>query len=102
MKDILNIPFGKGETKVLFKKEIWRNGRTDGTKILTRKRFDHTGLKKTMFLLGNSQSDKSSECKTTECRTYRPPLQCRKFREERMILNQKISKAGRKWNLEGS
>ncbi len=66
MKDILNIPFGKGETKVLLKKEIWRNGRTDGTKILTRKRFDHTGLKKTMFLFGNSQSDKSSECKTTE------------------------------------
>ncbi len=66
----------------------------------TRLRFDHTGLNKTLFLLGKSKSDECMECKITENAEH-ILLHCRKYREERIRLKQKISQTGRKWNLEG-
>ncbi len=65
--------------------------------VLTRLRFDHTGLNKTSFLLGKSKSD---ECTITENAEH-VLLYCRKYREERIGLKQKISQTGRKWNMEG-
>ncbi len=45
-------------------------------------------------------SDECTECKITE-NTEHVLLYCRKYREERIRLKQKISQTGRKWNLEG-
>ncbi len=49
--------------------------------VLTRLRFDHTGLNKTLFLLGKSKSDEYMECKITENAEH-ILLHCRKYREE--------------------
>ncbi len=112
---IINIPFGKGEAKAIIKKEMmkkWQdrwdmdnsgrnyysiqkcinaqgvNGRNRREEtVLTRLRLDHTGLNKTLFLLGQSKSD---ECKITENAEH-VLLYCRKYREERIRLKQKIS-----------
>ncbi len=128
MSEIINIPFGKGEAKAIIKKGMmkkWQdrwdmdnsgrkyysiqkcinaqgvNGRNRREEtVLTRLRFDHTGLNKTLFLLGKSKSDECTECKITE-NTEHVLLYCRKYREERIRLKQKISQTGRKWNLEG-
>lgn len=69
MTNVIEIPFGKGEVKVMLKKEImkcktdgkgitaeekckcrrvFRRNRLEDT-VLTRLRFDHTRLKKTLF-----------------------------------------------------
>lgn len=91
MKDIINVPFGKGEVKVVIKKQMMEKWQTrwdkdcsgrkyyriqksinaQGVKrknrkeetVLTRLRFDHTGLNETLFMLGKSQSDECMECK---------------------------------------
>ncbi len=68
--------------------------------VLTRLSFDHTGLNKTLFLLGKSKSDECTECKITENAEH-VLLYCRRYREERIRLKQKISQTGRNWNLEG-
>ncbi len=65
--------------------------------VLTRLRFDHTGLNKTSFLLGKSKSD---ECTITENAEH-VLLYCRKYREERIRFKRKIRQTGRTWNLEG-
>ncbi|KAI2644425.1 hypothetical protein H4Q32_024564 [Labeo rohita] len=114
MSDTINIPFGKGEAKTIIKKgmmkkwqERWdtdksgrkyysiqksinaqgvngRNRREES--VLTRLRFDHTGLNKTLCLLEDVEHIL---------------LHCGKYREERIRLKQKINQTGRKWNLEG-
>ena len=68
--------------------------------VLTRLRFDHTGLNKTLFLMGKSQSDECIECRSKEDVEH-VLLHCKKYRDERMRLNQKINQVGRKWNIEG-
>ncbi len=50
--------------------------------------FDHTGLNKMLLM-----SDKCSECKTTE-NVEHVLLHCRKYNEERKMLNYKLNKAG--------
>ncbi len=105
MSEIINIPFSKGEAKAIIKKGMmkkWQdrwdmdnsgrkyysiqkcinaqgvNGRNRREEtVLTRLRFDHTGLNKTLFLLGKSKSD---ECKITENAEH-VLLYCRKYRE---------------------
>jgi len=63
--------------------------------------FDHTGLNKTLFLMGKSQSNECVECGSKEDVEH-VLLYCKKYRDERIRwLNQKKSQPGRKWNLEG-
>ncbi len=92
------------QTELLQKRRVntaWMSGRNRREEtVLTRLRFDHTGLNKTLFLLGKSKSDECTECKITE-NTEHVLLYCRKYRGERIRLKQKISQTGRKWNLEG-
>jgi len=68
--------------------------------VLTRLRFDHTGLNKTLFLMGKTLSDKCLECRSKEDVEH-VLMHCEKYRDERISLKQKINKAGRKWNLKG-
>lgn len=128
MNNVINIPLGKGEAKAIIKKEMlkkwqdrWdvdksgrkyyslqksinaqgvnRSNRREES-VLTRLRFDHTGLNKTLFLMGKSPSDECLECRSKEDVEH-VLLYCKKYRDERMRLKQKISQTGRKWNLEG-
>ena len=67
---------------------------------MTRLRFDHTGLNKTLFLMVKSNSNECSECRVVEDVEH-VLMHCRRFREERTELARKVAEAGRQWSLEG-
>ena len=76
-----------------------RGNRREET-IITRLRFDHTGLNKTLFLIGKTENDQCPECLGTENAEH-ILMHCRMYREERAQLMQTVAKAGRQWNLKG-
>ena len=51
--------------------------------VLTRLRFEHTGLNKTLLLIGTSGTDKCLECNIIENTEY-VLMHCRKYRKERI------------------
>jgi len=50
--------------------------------------------------MGKSLSDKCLECRSKEDVEH-VLMHLKKYRDERIKIKQKISKAGRKWNLKG-
>ena len=126
--EIMTVPFSKGEAKAILKKEInkkWQNiwdsdskGRTyyniqksisakcvtreyrREEVVLTRLRLDHTGLNKTLFIIGKSNSDKCAECNSIE-NTEHVLMHCKKYEDARIRLKHKVFEAGRKWDLIG-
>ena len=128
MTEVLMVPFGKGEAKSLLKKEMnkkWQNrwdsdnkGRTyyniqrdvsaQGVTrenrreetVLTRLRFDHTGLNKTLFVIGKSNTDKCAECNLVENAEH-VLMQCKRYEVERMQLRNKVVEAGVQWDILG-
>ena len=128
LTETIKMTYGKGEIKAILKKELmnkWQdrwdkdssgrtyynvqksinaNGVVRGNRreetIITRLRFDHTGLNKTLFLIGKTENDQCPECLCTENAEH-ILMHCRMYREERAQLMQTVAKAGRQWNLKG-
>ena len=126
--EIMKLPFSKGEAKAILKEEMnkkWQNSWDSDSKgrtyyniqksisaqgvmrvnrreevVMTRLRLDHTGLNKTLFIMGKSNSDKCAECNSIE-NTEHVLMHCKKYREARIRLKQKMVKTGRRWDLVG-
>ncbi len=60
---------------------VKRGNRREEVK-LKRLRFDHTGLNKTLFMVGKKDTDKCSRCTTLE-NVEHILMNCNKYREER-------------------
>ena len=76
---------------------MWKNRREEP--VLTRMRIGHTGLNKTLFLIGKSGTDQF-ECGKTET-VQRVLMECERYTEDRMRLADKLQRAGRVWSLCG-
>ena len=116
MSHTMNITFGKGEGKAIIKKKIlqllqkkWdedskgrtyyrvqKSVRAHSVKgrsrreevVLSRVRFDHTGLNKTLFILGKANSQVCAHCNITE-NAKRVIMHCVKYKEERVLYNKR-------------
>ena len=77
---------------------VKRKNRREET-VLTRMRIGHTGLNKTLFLIGKSGTD-GCECGKTESVEH-VLMECERYTEERTRLADQLQRAGRVWSLGG-
>ena len=77
--------------KIMCVHGVKRKNRREET-VITRMRIGHTGLNKTLFLIGKSGTDKC-ECGKTETVKH-VLMECERYTEERMRLADKLQRLG--------